>query len=147
MDTFQLDIITPNRVAYSQAVESLTVPTMGGVIGVLPRHEHLVTVLTEGEVKIAASGKEYFLAIGGGFMEVTGGKTTILVTRAVHASELNEEEIRRAKEEAERALSQLSGSKASAEELSAAQAMLRRSLLELKVARRRVGHRFPSSEH
>lgn len=147
MDTFQLDIITTDRVAYSQPVAFLTVPTQEGVIGVLPRHERLFTVLTEGEVKIVDSANEYFLAIGGGFMEVSQGKVTILVTRAVHASELNEEEIRRAKEEAEHMLAQVKSGAASAGELTSAQAMLRRSLLELKVVRRRTSHRLVTPQN
>ena len=64
----------------------------------LPRHEALFTSLAEGEIKVEARGKDMFLAIGGGFMEVTPAGVSILVSRSVHADELNEAEIKKAHE-------------------------------------------------
>jgi F-type H+-transporting ATPase subunit epsilon len=131
-NTFLLDIITPQRQAFSESVYSIVVPTTRGLIGILPHHEPLFSALSEGEIKITAGNKEYSLAIGGGFMEVSQDKVTVLVSRAVHANELNEAEIKRAYESAREAIK----TKAKGEELSQAQALLRRSLLELKVYRR-----------
>ncbi len=139
MKQFLLEIITPQRQAFSEQVERVTVPTSSGVIGVMANHEALFTSLTEGEIKITTHSKEYFLAIGGGFMEVTHGKATILVSRAVHADELNEAEIKKAQERAREVISR----KATAEEMSTAQAMLRRSLLDMKVLHKR--RRYTSS--
>ncbi len=133
MKTFLLEIITPQRQAFSEEVERVTVPATGGVIGVLAHHEPLFTSLSEGEIKIATHNKEYFLAIGGGFMEVTPEKVSILVSRAVHADELNEAEIKKAQERAKEVISR----KATAEEMATAHAMLRRSLLDMKVLHKR----------
>ncbi len=133
---FLLEIITPDRQAFAKEVEMLSVPTSRGTIGVLPHHVPLFSALTEGEVKITADNKEYFLAIGGGFMEVTPKRVTVLVSRAAHAEELNEAEIKRAQEAAKVILAQ----KAKGEELAQAQAILHRSILELKVLRRRRSH-------
>ncbi len=130
---FLLEIITPERKVFSQEVESVVVPTSRGATGVLAHHAALFSSLVEGEIKIAASGKEYFLAIGGGFMEVRKTAVSILVSRAYHADELNEAEIKRAKEAAREAIKK--GIKG--EELAVAQAVLRRSLLEERVLRRR----------
>lgn len=131
-NTFLLDIVTPDRKAFSQEVEAITIPTQSGQIGVLPSHMPLFTALSEGEVKISGNKKEYFLAIGGGFMEVTGKQVTILVTRAVHADELNEAEIKKAQSEAKEAI----GRKLTSEELAGAQAVLRRSIVEMNLLRR-----------
>ena len=139
MNSFHLDIITPQRQAFSEEVEAVTVPTSQGSVGVLAHHEPLFSELTEGEIKILSGAKEYYLAIGGGFMEVTKKGVSILVSRAVHADELNETEIKRAQEQAKEALS----ARVKGVELSQAQAILRRSLLELKVYRRRK-HASPS---
>lgn len=145
MNTFLLEIITPQRRAFSEEVDAITVPTSGGSVGVLSRHEPLFTVLSEGEIKITNHKKEYFLAIGGGFMEVVHNHVSILVSRAVHADELNEAEIKRAMESAKNALK----SKGEGADLSHAQAVLRRSVLELKVLGRRKRHvnpTFPTTE-
>lgn len=135
--TFQLEIITPQREAFRKPVQAVYVPTQNGRIGVLPKHERLFTSLTEGEVKILVDGKEWYLAIGGGFMEVNNNIVSILVSRAVHADELNEKEIEKAYQEAKAALA----NKGKGQELADAQAIFRRSLLELRVVQRKERRR------
>ncbi len=130
--SFTLTVITPERQAYSDTVEAISVPTYLGTVGVLAHHMPLFAALTEGEVKITKGTKEHYLAIGGGFMEVAGNTVNILVSRALHADELNESEIRKAQEHAKTLLSQ----KVRGEEYRTAQAILRRSLLEITVLRR-----------
>lgn len=129
---FQLEIITPDRTAYTDSVSAVSVPTSNGTIGVLPKHVGLFTVLSEGEIKISSAAKELFLAIGGGFMEVGKEKVSILVSRAVHADELNEQAIRDAQQRARDVITR----NVKGEELMAAQAILRRSTLEMKIIRR-----------
>ena len=136
MDTIRLSIVTPQREAYKEDVNFVTVPTENGAIGILPKHAALVTVLVEGEIQITAGGKQTFLAIGGGFMQVTKKEITILVSRAVHADELNEAEIHKAQAAAQDAVKQ----KAPGMERAEAQAILRRSFVELKVLRHRKRH-------
>jgi len=133
MNSFRLDIITPTRSAFSQEVEHLLVPTPAGYIEVLAHHVALFSALSEGELKITAGNKQYFLAIGGGFMEVTKGMVSVLVSRAAHADELNEAEIKKAQQEAKEALTKYK----KGIERAQAQTILRRSLLELKVSRHR----------
>jgi F-type H+-transporting ATPase subunit epsilon len=133
MAKFLLEIITPQRQAFSEEVDMVVVPTTGGVVGVLAHHEPLFSSLTEGEIKISNAGKDFFLAIGGGFMEVAKDKVSILVSRAVHADELNEAEIKKAQDAAKQAIT----NKAKGAELLAAQALLRRSMIDLKVFRHR----------
>ena len=129
MKTILLEIITPGRKAFSEQVNAVTVPTREGIIGVLPRHIRLFSALTEGEVKITYGRKEWFLAIGGGFMEVTRDRISILVSRAVHADEINESELKKAQINAKNIVTQ----KGKIEERATALASLRRSFLELKV--------------
>lgn len=130
---FLLEIITPQRRAFSETVDAVSVPSSMGTLGVLAHHEPLFCSLVEGEIKITSGSKEFFLAIGGGFMEISEGKVSILVSRAVHADELNEAELKKATEDAKKAIERAG----KGEELSSAQAMLRRSILELKVLQRR----------
>lgn len=140
MKTILLEIITPARMAFSEQVNTVAVPTKEGTIGVLPRHVRLFCGLTEGEVKISYGGKEWFLAIGGGFMEVSKDRVSILVSRAVHADEINESELQKAQGDAKNIITQ----KGKIEERAAAFASLRRSFLELKVLRHHKHRQTPS---
>lgn len=137
---FLLEIITPERQVFSEEVDMVIVPTTSGAIGVLAHHQPLFSSLSEGEIKITSGAKEMFLAIGGGFMEVGPGKVSVLVSRAYHADELNEAEIKKAQAAAQDAIR----NRAKGMELAAAQAMLRRSLMELKVLHRRRSRGTPS---
>ncbi len=139
MSSFLLEIITPKKIAFSDQIEMVTASTSTGIIGVLPHHVPLFTRLVEGEIKISKSNEEIYLAIGGGFMEITKDKVIILVTEAYHADELNEEEVLAAKKRAEDALS----AKPEGAALLEAQSLFKRSVIALKVLRRRrgtVGH-------
>jgi len=133
MATLQLSIVTPQKEAFSAEVSAVFVSTPNGQIGILPHHIPLVTALVEGEIKVVAGGKESYFAIGGGFMQVTKKKVIILVSRAVHADELNEAEIKKAEEAAKTAIKQ----KGVGVERAEAQAMLKRSFLDMKVLRHR----------
>ena len=128
-----LEIITPDRIAYSEEVDMVIVPGVMGTLGILPKHIPLFAQLTEGELKIKRGNEDFFLSIGGGFVEVTKTKVSILVTRAVNSQELNESEIIKAKTEATEALKR----KPEGQDLSMARAMLRQSMVDMKVLRRR----------
>lgn len=133
MKTFSLDIVTPQRLALTQEVELVSVPSTDGEITILPNHIPLFAALAEGEVRLRYGNEDYFLSIGGGFIEVTPTKTTLLVTRAYKAEELNEKAILQAKQEAEDALKK----GGTPEDIQAAYALLRSSLVDLKVIRRK----------
>ena len=141
MKAFKLEIITPQRRVFAEDVASVVVPTSNGQIGVLANHEPLFSALVEGEIKITSQSKEYFLAIGSGFMEVTKTGVNILVTSAFHAHELNEAAIKKAQAVAKEALAKhVTGA-----EFSTAQSLLRRSVLELKVLHRHHERPFNQS--
>lgn len=129
MASFLLEIITPEKIVYSENVEIVTAPSSTGVIGILPNHVPLFTRLVEGEVKITKEGDEFFLAIGGGFMEVTKEKVTILVTEAYKAEEINEQELLEAEKRAKKALLE----KPTGDALISTQSLFKRSIIGLKV--------------
>lgn len=133
MATLHLSIVTPQKEALRADVTAVYVSTPTGEIGILPHHIPLVTALVEGEIKVEANGKVSYFAIGGGFMQVTKKNVIILVSRAVHADELNEAEIKKAEEAARGVVKQ----KGVGTERAEAQAILRRSFLEMKVLRHR----------
>lgn len=129
MKQFLLSIVSPEREVFAQEVDSVSVPEVGGRIMILPHHTKLFAALSAGVIKILQGGKETLLAIGGGFIDVNTHEVTILVSRAVHAHELNEVEIANAKKTAEELLAKAAKGIERAEALS----LLRRSLIELKL--------------
>lgn len=134
METLTLEIITPQRVTYTDSsVSFISVPSETGILGILPQHTPLFAKLTEGELKIVRGKEEIYLSIGGGFIEVSHNKITILVTRAIHAQEINEQEVLEAKRKAEELLKE----KPTGESLIFAQNLYRRALIDLKVIRRK----------
>ncbi len=138
MNQFLLSIVTPQREAFTEQVSSVSVPSTDGRLTILPHHAKLLASLSEGAIKILQDGKEQHLVIGGGFIEVGDNSVTILVSRAVHAHELNEIEIEKAKKSAQDLLAKTP----KGAERSEALAMLRRSMIESKLfehmKRRRV---------
>ena len=76
--TIQLDIVTPERLAYSDEVDAVTLPGSEGELGVLPHHTPLVSTLGVGELRIRKGGTEESFAIFGGFLQVLPTKVVVL---------------------------------------------------------------------
>jgi F-type H+-transporting ATPase subunit epsilon len=130
----ELEIVTPERLAYSDTVDSVVLPGSEGEIGVLPHHAPLVSMLGVGELRIRKDGQEEAFAIVGGFLQVRPDKVVVMAETADLASEIDLERAQEARREAERALE--SGYSEGAD-LSAARAQLQQALLRIRVAERR----------
>ena len=128
-----LEIITAEKVAYSDEVEAVLVPGIEGELGILSHHASLMTTLMPGELMIRKGGEENYLAISGGFVEVMNNKVIVLADAAERSDEINEE---RAREAMKRAEERVSGKEADVD-LERAMAQLRRATVRLNVARRR----------
>ena len=130
----QLEIVTPERLAYSDTVDSVVLPGAEGEMGVLPHHAPLLATLGVGELRIRKGGEEEFFAIAGGFVQVRPDKVVVMAETADMAAEIDLEKAQEARREAERALE--SGYSEGAD-LSAARAALQQALLRIRVAERR----------
>ncbi len=130
----QLEIVTPERLAFSDEVDSVVLPGVLGELGVLPHHAPLVSMLGIGELRIRKGGTEELFAIAGGFLQVRPDKVVVMAETADMAAEINLEQARAAREEAERALE--TGYREGAD-LAAARAALQQALLRIRVAERR----------
>src|SRR5512141_1276704 len=131
--TLHLEIVTPERMAYSDDVDMVLVPGIEGEMGILPHHTPLVSLLGLGELKIRKGGQEESFAIAGGFLQVRPDKVVVMAETASLASEIDLERAQEARREAQRALE--SGFHEGAD-LSQARAAMRRALLEIQVAER-----------
>ncbi|HXI45179.1 MAG TPA: F0F1 ATP synthase subunit epsilon [Candidatus Acidoferrales bacterium] len=130
----QLEIVTPERLAYSDAVDAVVVPGSEGELGILPHHAPLLAMLGVGELRIRKGGLEESFAIIGGFVQVRPDKVVVMAEMADMASDIDLERAHEARREAERAIE--SGYH-EAPDLAAARASLQHALLRIRVAERR----------
>ena len=132
MATLKLEIVTPEAKVYSEDVDMVTLPGVEGEMGIFPMHVPLMTQLTAGEVGVRKGSQDFFLAVGEGFVEITGEKVSILTDMAIKAENIDEAKAEEARKRAEARLAE----KVDDEEVAAVKASLAQSLAQLKVKRR-----------
>ncbi len=103
-DTFQLEIVTPEKKVVDTAAEDVQIPGKNGYLGILPGHAPLITELAVGEVRFHAGGEQHLLAVAWGFAEVLPDKVTVLAESAESPDEIDVERARKAKQRAEQRL-------------------------------------------
>ena len=129
----RLDIITAERVVFSEDVDVVVAPGVEGELGILPHHAPLMTMLQPGELRVRSGGEEFFLAVSGGFLEVRPDRVIVLADAAERVEEIDMARAEEAKRRAEERL----GLPAPDVDLAQAEAALRRSLARLKIGERR----------
>ena len=133
MATFRLEIVTAERMVYSDDVTTLIAWGVEGQLGILPHHAPLMTMLQPGDLLIRKDKEEEFFAISGGFLEVRPDKVIILADACERADEID---LARAEEAKKRAQETMKAAPLSAD-AAVAEAALRRSIARLKAAERR----------
>ena len=131
-NTLRLEIVTPEATVYSQDVEMVTLPAVGGQMGVLPQHIRLMTQMVPGEMIVRKDGHDDFLAVGEGLVEVTNERVSIVTNMAVAVESIDEAAAEEARQRAADRLKE----KLSSEEVASVNASLARSLAQLNVKRR-----------
>ena len=131
----QLEIVTPEAKIYSEAVDMVTLPGVEGEMGIYPMHVPLLTQVAAGEVVALKAGQDFHLAIGEGFVQVTGDRVAIMTDMAIRAEDIDETKAEEARKRAEARLKEKLGE----EEMAAVNAALVNSLAQLKVKRRGRG--------
>ena len=131
MVTIHLDIVTLERTVVSEDVDYVSAPGIDGVIGILPRHEPLLTALSFGELRYKKGDQEFSFAIGGGFMEVRPEKVSVLADSAEYAEEIDAAEAEAARKRAQELLAQKPENEADTLRL---ERSLRRAEVQLRVA-------------
>jgi F-type H+-transporting ATPase subunit epsilon len=103
-DTFQLEIVTPEKMVVRDSAEETQIPGKKGYLGILPGHAPLITELAVGEITYRAGGDTHCLAVAWGFAEVLPDKVTILAETCEHPEEIDRERAERALQRAEERL-------------------------------------------
>jgi F-type H+-transporting ATPase subunit epsilon len=128
--SMHLEIVTAERIVLSEEVDQVNAPTRDGRIGVLPRHEPLMTILQAGELTIIKNGERTPFAVSGGFLEVLSNRVTILADTVERADEIDEARAQRARAAAEERVK----SAQTTQDMALAEAKLRKELARLHVA-------------
>ncbi len=133
MPGLRLDVVTAERLVFSEDVDIVIAPGSEGELGILPRHAALMTTLQPGALRARIGTDEIDLAIGGGFLEVRDNRVLVLADSAERAEEIDTERARAAEERARQLLAERSTQTV---DLLQVEGALRRSQIRLKVARR-----------
>ena len=131
--TLKLEIVTAERIVFTDDVDIVIAPGKDGELGILPHHAALMTTLSPGELIARKSGQEFEMAVSGGFLEVRSDRVIVLADSAERAEEIDIARAEEAKKRAQEALSD----PASQLESAAAEAALRRAMARIQVADRR----------
>jgi F-type H+-transporting ATPase subunit epsilon len=130
--TIKLEIVTPEAKTFSEDVDMVTLTGIDGEMGILPQHMPLMTQLVPGEILVRKGSDNFLLAVGEGFVQVTGEKISILTDMAIRGENIDEAAAEEARKRAEERLSQ----KLTEEDAAMVQASLLNALAQLKVKRR-----------
>src|SRR5690242_17650779 len=103
-DTFQLEIVTPERELVRTQAEEVQIPGKNGYLGILPGHAPLITELAVGEIVYRIGSQTERLACAWGFAEVLPDKVTILAETAERPREIDVKRAQESKQKAEAAL-------------------------------------------
>jgi F-type H+-transporting ATPase subunit epsilon len=131
-NTLKLEIVTPQATVYSEDVDMVTLPGVEGEMGIFPMHVPLMTQLVSGALGVRKGGQDFFLAVGEGFVEITGERVSILTDMAIKAEDIDEAKAEEARQRAEARLAE----KLDDTEVASVNASLAHSLAQLKVKRR-----------
>ncbi len=129
-----LEIVTPEKLAFSETVDAVALPGVEGELGVLPNHAPLVSMLGVGELRIRRGSDIEVFAIAGGFLQVRPDKVVVMAEMADMAADIDLTRAEEARKEAERAIE---GGFHEGADLSAARAALQVALLRQRIAERR----------
>jgi F-type H+-transporting ATPase subunit epsilon len=133
-NTLNLEIVTPDARACSEDVEMVTLPASEGEIGVYPQHIPLLSQMVCGSLVIRKEGRDYYYAVGDGFVEITGERVSVMTDMAIRSEDIDEVKTEEARGRAEARLLGHLGD----EELALVNSTLAHALAKLKVKR---GHR------
>lgn len=132
-EKIELEVVTPERRLLSEPVDMVTVPGLGGELGILPGHTPLISQLKTGVLSYLQGGKTFQLHVSGGFVEVRDDHVSVLADVAERPEEIDAARARLSRERLEKQLNAWSGTE---EDFEIARAKLDRSLVRLQLTGR-----------
>ena len=131
-DKIQLELVTPERRVLAEAVDMVTVPGLGGELGILPGHTPLISQLQTGVLTYVQDGKNFLLHVSGGFVEVRDDHVAVLAEVAERPDEIDAARAKVSRDKLEKQLNAWTGSE---EDFEVAKTRLDRSMVRLQLAK------------
>ena len=125
----KLDIVTAEKLVYSDQVDEIIAPGSEGELGIMPHHAPLMTLLKPGEMVLKKGGEEIFMAVSGGFLEVRPDRVIVLADAAERAEEIDAGRAETARKRAQEHLTHVN----TEQEKALAEAALGRALARLQI--------------
>ena len=132
-EKIQLEVVTPERRVLAEPVDMVTVPGLGGELGILPGHTPLISQLQTGVLTYVAEGKSSQLHVSGGFVEVRDDHVSVLAEVAERPEEIDAARARLSRDQLEKQINAWSGSE---DELAIAKTEFERSVVRMQLASR-----------
>ncbi len=132
-DSFELEIVTPEKMVVRDVAEEIQIPGRNGYLGVLPGHAPLITELGAGEINYRAGGQSHRFAVAWGFAEVLPDRVTVLAETVERADEID---VSRAQQSLARAEESLKSAQTE-EDVSHATGKIRAAQARIEVAQKK----------
>ena len=132
-EKIQLEVVTPERRVLAEPVDMVTVPGLGGELGILPGHTPLISQLQTGVLTYVAEGKSSQLHVSGGFVEVRDDHVSVLAEVAERPDEIDAARAKLSRDQLEKQINAWSGSE---DELAIAKTEFERSVVRMQLASR-----------
>lgn len=129
--SLQLDVITPERRLLSEQVDAVTVPGLGGELGILPGHTPLISQLQTGVLSYTRGGESRRMLVSGGFVEINDDRVSVLTDLAELPAEIDAARARTDRDDAEKQLGAFTGTP---EEMAEVRTQLDRAAARLQLA-------------
>jgi F-type H+-transporting ATPase subunit epsilon len=136
MPKIKFQIITPERVVFTDEIDQITAMTKDGEITVLPGHIPIITVLQPGELRCKKGADEFPMAVSGGFLEVRPDSSVVVL--ADTAERVEEIDVARAEAAKERALKTMQEER----QLDSAEYATLQATLEKALTRLKIGNKY-----
>ena len=132
-EKIQLEVVTPERRVLAEPVDMVTVPGLGGELGILPGHTPLISQLQTGVLTYVAEGKSSQLHVSGGFVEVRDDHVSVLAEVAERPDEIDAARAKLSRDQLEKQINAWSGSE---DDLAIAKTEFERSVVRMQLASR-----------
>ena len=132
-EKIQLEVVTPERRVLAEPVDMVTVPGLGGELGILPGHTPLISQLQTGVLAYVQDGKNFQLHVSGGFVEVRDDHVSVLAEVAERPDEIDAARAKQLRDQLEKQINAWSGSE---DELAIAKTEFDRSVVRMQLASR-----------
>jgi len=89
-ETTEFELVTPERLVFSERAEMVVVPGAEGLFAAMPRHAPFISTLKPGVLEVYEGGKvRQRIFVAGGFAEVTPERLTVLAEEAVAVADID----------------------------------------------------------